>query len=203
MRFCEVCNINPVFGTDKITRIGYCKSHQYLRTDISKETIMQKAIKAQRKNAVKKVVGKLRVVEVEDDGNRTLSKNYGELDRWFNERMGRCEVKCENCGAINWWLQNNKDEKRGKVKWKSCQAHLLPKRHFHSIKTHPLNGMVLGSGFSGLCNCHDNYDSSWEKAAKMYIWDEVVRRFKIMYPFITKEEQRFIPPQLLQEINQI
>ena len=36
-RQCEVENCTqPVFGTDKVTRIGYCKSHQYLRTDLKK-----------------------------------------------------------------------------------------------------------------------------------------------------------------------
>ena len=51
MRFCEANNCSrPVFGTDKKTRTGYCKSHQYLRTDIDKDGIVARAIKKQRKN---------------------------------------------------------------------------------------------------------------------------------------------------------
>lgn len=155
--------------------------------------------KHKKRTAAKNASSKISKLPIETKA----PKDYAELDRFFKDRMATCEIKCENCGATNWWLENNKDSKVGKLKWRSCQAHLLPKRHFISIKTHPLNAMVLGSGYSGLCNCHDNYDASWDKAAKMNIWDEVVRRFLIMYPLITQEEQRFIPPQLLQEINQI
>lgn len=120
----------------------------------------------------------------------------GQQSLWFIDRMDRFQPKCENCGAEKAILKLPKFGRQ----WKSCQAHLLPKRHFESLKTHPLNGMVLGSGYSGLCHCHDNYDASWEKAAKMNIWDEVVRRFLIMYPLITPEEHQYIPPQLLQEL---
>ena len=124
-----------------------------------------------------------------------------QLGMWFVTRMQICEPKCENCGKEGGYLKLPEFKKL----WKSCQAHLLPKRHFKSLQTHPLNGMVLGSGYSGLCHCHDDYDSSWEKAAKMPIWEEVVRRFLIMYPLIPQEEYQFIPPQLLQELpeNQI
>lgn len=122
-----------------------------------------------------------------------------QLAGWFIDRMEKCQPICENCGKVGTYLKNPDF----KILWKSCQAHLLPKKNFKSLQTHPLNGMVMGTGFSGLCHCHDNYDASWEKAAKMPIWDEVVRRFQIMYPLITAEEHRFIPPQLLQEVIQI
>lgn len=205
MRFCEIQGCDkPVFRTDKKTYTGYCTNHwRQHSTDIDKDSIVMKAIKKQKqKNAASKDVTKLRNLSYSSPEVKA-PKGYQELTLWFNERMSRCEVKCENCVATNYWLEQNKETKIGKLKWRSCQAHLLPKRHFDSIKTHPLNAMVLGSGYSGLCHCHDNYDASWEKAAKMNIWDEVVRRFKIMYPLITQDEQRFIPPQLLQEINQV
>lgn len=191
-----------MFGTDKLTRIGYCKTHQYLRTDISKETILQKAIKKQRQNASIKTGRELRSL-ASSEIEVKAPKDYQALDLWFKERMVRCVIECENCGALNWWLENNKDSKIGKLKWRSCQAHLLPKRHFKSLMTHPLNGMVMGTGYSGLCHCHDFYDSSWEKAATMNIWVEVCRRFIVMYPLIKPEEHQYIPDVLLQEINQI
>lgn len=204
MRTCEVDNCSKVvWGTDRITRTGYCKSHQYLRTDISKESILQRAVKKQRENVAKQTQSKLKALSYESESNKEASKNFQELDIWFKDRMGRLEVKCENCGATNFWLEQNKDTKIGKLKWRSCQGHLLPKRHFKSLQTHPLNGMVIGSGYSGLCHCHDDYDSSWDKASKMNIWEEVVKRFKIMYPLIKENEHQFIPDVLLQEINQI
>ncbi len=58
MRMCEApkCN-NVVFGTDKKTRIGYCKNHQYLRTDIDKRSILQKAV---AKHSVNKKLNSLK-----------------------------------------------------------------------------------------------------------------------------------------------
>lgn len=91
MRFCEVqgCQ-HPVFGTDKKTRTGYCKSHQHLRTDISKETIIQKAIAKQRQNAIPKAQSSLRKLMREDEGVREGSKKVErksdllkEADRLF------------------------------------------------------------------------------------------------------------------------
>lgn len=198
-----ICSIkdcsNLVFRTDKLTRKRYCSNHwrQY-STDIDKRPMnviaQEKANKSKLSPTTKSKIKGL--------GSKEDKSSYDSLDRWFKERMKTCEVKCENCGATSFWLEQNKDLK-GKARWKSCQAHLLPKRHFESIMTHPLNGMVLGSGFSGLCNCHDNYDRSWMQASKMSIWDEVVRRFRILYPLIKEEEYQFIPDVLLQEINQI
>lgn len=199
--------------TSKFGDCSICPSKQVPCVKVKKDLVCipcrnnQKALeqieKQKRRNAARNTQSKLKTLSYESESNREASKNFQELDIWFKDRMGRLEVKCENCGATNWWLEQNKDTKVGKLKWRSCQGHLLPKRHFKSLQAHPLNGMVLGSGYSGLCHCHDFYDSSWQKAATMNIWDEVVRRFKIMYPLITSEEHRFIPPQLLQEINQI
>ncbi len=62
--------------------------------------------------------------------------------------------------------------------------------------------MVLGTGYSGLCNCHDEYDAGWERASKMAVWSEVVRRFKILYPLITEKEHQFIPQILLDTLNE-
>jgi len=60
MRFC-FCN-QPVFATDKNTKIGYCKSHQYLRADLSKKSITQKAMEK------KKDSGKIRSRESYQSG---------------------------------------------------------------------------------------------------------------------------------------
>lgn len=122
-----------------------------------------------------------------------------ELPIWFSKRMDDNEPICENCGVSMPLLKSNPVLSK---QWKSCQAHLLPKRHFESIKMHELNGMVLGTGFSGLCNCHDRYDSNWENASKMKIWNEVVRRFKILYPLITPSETKYIPDVLLKELSE-
>lgn len=192
MRFCN-CG-NPVFGTDKKTGIGYCKSCQWKRTDTDKRSIIQKAI---AKNASKNETSKVRKL-LTDNVNMEMINKKKELDTFFEERMGNNYPKCENCGAEKIILL----DARYKKQWKSCQAHLLPKRHFGSIKTHPLNIMVLGSGYSGMCHCHDDYDHDWGRASKMKIWGEVVRRFKLLYPLIPESEQRHIPEVLLKELKQ-
>ncbi|MBK7377327.1 MAG: recombination protein NinG [Chitinophagaceae bacterium] len=97
MRFCEVQGCSyPVFGTDKLTRTGYCKRHQSLRTDISKETILQKAIAKQRKNAALRQNTNLRKLAVEDDGNREMvkatqskSELLREADKAFGDAIKR------------------------------------------------------------------------------------------------------------------
>ena len=169
--------INGVFGTDANTRKGYCRYHQWCRTDNKK--LVAKASSSSVKMFKKK-----------KPKPRPADK---KLDEFFAYMMRQKYPMCENCGAENVFLLKEENKKI----WKSCMAHLLPKRHFESIKCHPLNLMVMGSGYSGLCNCHDNYDSNWHKASQMKIWHEVVCRFKILYPLIAPEEHQFIPQQLL------
>lgn len=184
MKFCSIegCSL-PNFSKDTKTGLPYCRSHQYKRSDYDRRTIMQKALD-KNKSLNSKVRGLTRPTE-EDN----------LLELFFLACMNINYPKCDNCGAIKESLLNWKQG------WKSCQAHLLPKRHFKSISTNTLNLMVLGSGYSGLCNCHDNYDSSWDAASKMNIWNDVVARFKILYPLIRKNEHQFIPQLLLDALN--
>ena len=50
MRLCH-CG-NAVFGTDKNTKKGYCKSHQHQRTDLDKRSILEKGLDKARKKTV-------------------------------------------------------------------------------------------------------------------------------------------------------
>lgn len=114
MRFCEASNCSrPVFGTDKKTRTGYCKSHQYLRTDIDKDGIVARAIKKQRKNAVIKDGRALRVLAVTDDGNREMAEKHKtksellrEADRLFSQFIRNRDadkngnIQCVGCGKV-------------------------------------------------------------------------------------------------------
>lgn len=124
---------------------------------------------------------------------KMVNGDTAALELFFSERMNRLYPQCDNCFVTKPSLLFVDKKKQ----WRSCQAHLLPKRHFKSIQTHPLNCMVLGSGYSGMCYCHDDYDHDWERASKMKIWDEVVRRFKILYPLTIESERRFTPKILL------
>lgn len=192
MLFCSVDKCNyPNFSIDKVTRLPYCRMHQTKRTDFDRRTIIHKAMDKQ-----KALSTKVRSLQ-NDPNNLALLEEKGivknnELELFFLMRMNTCLPICENCHAI----KNDLKFELFKSRWKSCQAHLLPKRHFKSIATHPLIAMVLGSGFSGMCYCHDTYDSSWDAASKMPIWNEVCRRFLILYPSINPLEYKFIPDVL-------
>lgn len=84
--------------------------------------------------------------------------------------------------------------------YRAASAHVLPKRKeygFPSISANLDNYLVLGSG----CGCHQKYDSSWEQAAKMKVWEKVVIKFKILYPLISPAEHKNIPDVLLQTLK--
>jgi hypothetical protein len=98
MRNCGVQGcVQPVFGTDKNTGIGYCKSDQYLRTDLDRRSPYQKHIDKQ------KVTGKVRglktiqtIDELQDlkiDLDRVVSR-YVRLKEIDSEHT--CE--CFTCG---------------------------------------------------------------------------------------------------------
>lgn len=129
------------------------------------------------------------------DKNKGESKD--ELALYFAKRMSEVPAICDNCGAEAEWIKQPKYYKL----WKAAQAHLLEKRHFKSIQTHPLNFLTLFAGFSGVCDCHDDYDHDWERASKMNVWEKVIKRFKILYPLIAPEERKFIPQALLETLK--
>jgi hypothetical protein len=173
---------NDVWGTDKKTNKGYCRFHQWCRTDTKKLVA-----RASGKRVVMKKARKRKPVNA-------------KLVEFFEQMMELNEPVCMNCGAGSngefAWLK----EEQFKEKWKSCQAHILRKNKIKSVATNPLNILVLGSGFSGMCNCHDNFDSNYDKASGMFIWKEAARRFKKLYPLTTPEEHQYIPQQLLRTL---
>lgn len=120
---------------------------------------------------------------------RTVAAPSAELTNAFALRMRTAQPICDNCGAVSTRLKSANLIKQ----WKSCQAHILPKRHFKSIQANPLNFLVLGSGYSGLCYCHDNYDMSWAKASTMAVWPLVLERVRQLLPFIAPSEMRHLP----------
>ena len=190
MRTCEVDNCNNfVFGTDRKSNIGYCKPHQYLRTDISKETILQKAIAKQRKNAASKIGTKLRHNPDISDINTEMSKGYAALERWFKEMQKRMTGKCMNCGGKTEAFTKN---------YKCSIAHILPKAYFKSVATNDDNWLELC--FYGN-SCHTNYDSKMLDLIEMNCFDTIIQKFTKMYPHIAPEEKRRIPPILIEYLK--
>lgn len=188
MRFCE-CG-NPVFGTDKKTKIGYCKSHQYKRTDLDKRSIIEKAMDKQKKQPKRKAgwfnEGHVFNAEIIDNRIVELKK---DLEQWFNDRHKEMKGVCKNCGGKT---------QKGQVNYKNSVAHILPKAYFPSIATHPDN-------FIELCfygeSCHTNMDNKTLDLIDMNCFDEIVEKVCKMYPSIAQEERRRIPKILLEYIK--
>lgn len=107
MRNCGVegC-VQPVFGTDKNTGIGYCKKDQYFRTDLDRRTPYEKHLEKQ------KITGKVRglkAIQTVDD----LQDLKIDLDRVVSRYVRLKEIdsehKCEcfTCGKRAHYLRQH------------------------------------------------------------------------------------------------
>lgn len=119
MRSCSANNCcYPVFGTDKNTRLGYCKMHQSLRTDRDTRTVFQKHMDKMK------------------ESGKEVKINEDDLAKWFEDGMKDNEKVCENCGKS---LKNyNKND------WRGSQHHVLEKSLYPSVATNPINRLILG-----------------------------------------------------------
>lgn len=113
-----------------------------------------------------------------------------ELDRWFKERRKELTGFCKHCGA--------KSCKNSDQYYKFSIAHILPKRLFKSVATHPLN-------FIELCfwspSCHTNFDNYTLDIIDLNCFGEVIDKFVAMYPDIAPNERKYIPDALMQYIK--
>lgn len=174
MRICQhdICCM-PVFGTDKSTGKGYCKNHQWCRTDLDKRSIVQKAVDKAR-------------LGVREIGIQCAD----ELNAWFLLKDFEAKGVCDNCGG--------KTCKGDKKYYKYSIAHLLPKAYFPSVATHPDNWLELC--FFGN-SCHTQMDNKMLDLIDMNCWDLIVTKFQKIYPFIAKNEKKRIPDILLQYVG--
>lgn len=112
-----------------------------------------------------------------------------ELQKWYAKIMQDEQGKCWETGVTI-----NKQDKLG---WHGSIAHILDKANYPSVKTHPLNYMIL-SMWGGT---HGQYDSSWEHASKMKVWSYAIKIINLLYPLLKPEEKRRLPDVIIQEIN--
>lgn len=127
--------------------------------------------------------------EAEDKIVRSTGSG-SELDRWFKSRRTEMQGVCLHCGE--------KTTKHQDQWYKASIAHLLPKRLFKSIATHPLNWIEL-------CfwerNCHAQFDDFKLDITELNCYDLVIERFIAMYPDIDPKERKYIPDALLQYVK--
>lgn len=163
MRNCGVegCNM-PCWGTDKLTLIPYCKSHQYLRTDTDKRSSLQKHMDKQ------KALGN--VVSEEDKVDKA------EMDLfWLTaEQELSKDPHCRECGAFI-----------PKEYYRAATAHILMKSIFESVKSHPDNRLFLGAG----CGCHDK-THRLDTFAKMKVFPIAVMKFRLFEKFVTEKHKQ-------------
>lgn len=110
--------------------------------------------------------------------------------QWFLDRRKEMTGFCV-CGC---GLRSSKNDD----KYFHCSVgHILKKAKVKSMALHPLNWIELNF-WDG---CHGNFDNRssdlWEGMA---CWDEIVTKFKAMYPLIPDYEKRFIPQVLLNQL---
>lgn len=113
-----------------------------------------------------------------------------ELNRWFLERRKEMTGICAHCGDPSC---RNSDEY-----YKFSIAHILPKRIFKSVATHPLNWIELC--FWGN-SCHTNMDNSTLDLIDLNCFAIVIERFVAIYPDIDPQERKYIPDILLQYVE--
>lgn len=182
MRICEHngCHF-PVFGTDKITKKGYCKLHQSKRTDKKKKTFSRASVKT-NEGKIRTYVKSNRIFE------NAKAESRKHLEEWFDSVIKVIDKNpyCWNCGK--YIAQSFR---------RAACAHIIPKRKtygFPSVATHEMNYVVLGAG----CGCHSKYDNSWEDAIQMKVWPIAVERFKAFKEFIDEGELKNLPDVLIQ-----
>jgi len=112
------------------------------------------------------------------------------LDQWFLDRDKEATGKCKHCGG--------RSCKGDPLYYKHSVAHILPKRLFPSVATHPLNSIELCFWNN---NCHGRMDNFTLDLTDMNCWNEIVEKFSAMYPAIAKEERRHIPDVLRQYVE--
>jgi len=145
-------------------------------------------IKPKKKYVIPKVSKKRQKQLAEQKAERIGGGN--ELDRWFKERRKEMSGKCSNCG--------NPSCKNSDQYFKHSIGHILPKRLFKSVKTHPLNWIELCFWNN---SCHTNLDNNTLDITELNCYNEFIDKFIAMYPDIDPKERKYIPDVLLQYVK--
>lgn len=114
----------------------------------------------------------------------TAVKNKEDLEKWFKDievkHFGINGGHCMECGL---WIPPQYA--------RAATAHLLPKKIFESVASHPLNYLILGAG----CGCHDKTHRV-DKFVQMKVWPLAASRIKQLIPLLPFDELRHISNQL-------
>ena len=185
MRLCSNCRNHPVFGTDKITKLGYCKGCQYKRTDLDRRSITVKGLEKAKKKAGWFDAEKVDLSKHQDEFTCGVSViDEVEIEAIRKEEMAafwknaetvikKTGSKCWECGDII-----------SPQDYRSASAHIFPKSLFHSIASNEYNLLILGAR----CNCH-NLSHRLDTFSKMKVFPTAVNRFLKFGNLITEKHK--------------
>lgn len=161
------------------------------RMKLIKLGLLPKEAVAKAKKPLKKVSDKKAAENKEAKANgQKKPASKLELDKWFDDikrhetritGYGIC-MECKQCFSLSYF--------------RHATAHLLPKKLFKSVATHPLNYLILGAG----CGCHEKTHRV-DKFVQMKCWPEAARRIKLMIPELPFDELKYLSSQLLTALD--
>src|SRR5665213_3050718 len=136
---------------------------------------MDRADSIRRLKEASKLPKERKVYQIPKVSKKKAMENSGASDEtiwpWFLERRKEMTGKCQHCGG--------KTERYNDKMFHFSVAHILPKKLFDSVKTHPLN-------FIEFCyygnSCHSNFDNFMLDITDLNCFDLVIERFVAMYP---------------------
>lgn len=159
MRYCSVDNCNqPVFGTDKVSKKGFCRNHQYMRHD-------------KKLKSIPKYTQKERI-RTYDFGFEDQISMFQTL--WDNAGDEKGRIICPFTGTrLNGFF--------GTDLWINCFAHVLPKGRYTYWKLNPINIRIVFPLFhscvdQGTIESRKNHPD-W----KFSVWDKEVEELKLQY----------------------
>lgn len=165
------CKFKDCINYKKIGCGGYCETHK--KQDPGFERKEQKSV-------LKKQLSKIKIL-INSSDNKLIEniagKEFQLLQNWFREV----------------WLEIDKNpvcwECKKKIPpayYRAATAHILSKKIFKSVATHPMNYLILCASNG----CHEQ-THRLDTFSKMGIFPEAVRRFRIIYPDV-KEKNKIL-----------
>lgn len=128
------------------------------------------------------------------------AKKQGQAAPTTQNLYGRKAAKKQPIEGLGQWFRDRREEMTGACMETGVKtakfndsffvfsiAHILPKEHFRSVATHPLNWIELS------IESHTLFDRNWATAAKMKCFAIAKERFKKFEHLIAPEERKRIP----------
>jgi len=175
-------------GTDNTACVKVAKDLFCLQCHKTNKTKVQ-VDKANKKAKLQRTLSSLKSIPE----NKEAIRSKSELDKWFLDRRNEMTGYCV-CGA-----KSCKDNERY---FRYSLAHVLPKKTFKSIATNANNCIEL-CFFEN--SCHTNFDNLGYANCKENnpkLWAIIVRKFKVLFPYIAENEIKFIPDVLMETLQE-